>query len=76
MRISENSRMPSALEIYGARRAAAQARAPGAQPPSHFAEAAAATRASTSPQSINAAAIYARRREEARARGRAAGFIR
>jgi hypothetical protein len=75
MRISENSRMPSALEIYGARRAAAQARAPGAQPRSHFAEAAATTRAAPS-QSISAAEIYTRRREEAQARGRAAGFIR
>lgn len=72
MRISEDSRMPSASEIYAQRRAAANARAPGARP--HRPEMA-VTRA-TPMQGIDAAAIYARRRDEAQMRGRAAGYVR
>ncbi|UWU73046.1 hypothetical protein N2603_23365 [Bradyrhizobium huanghuaihaiense] len=56
--------MPSASQVYAARRAAREARAT-TQPPS----------VAVSRPSLDAAAIYARRRQEAQQHGREAGYF-
>ena len=62
----------SASEIYARRKVAAQTEL-GAQPQHH---AVAAQPRATAGQGINYTEVYARRREEAQARGRAAGYVR